>query len=1085
MAKVFWTPNPADEGSAPSDITYEDAWGITESVTVNEDPDNELALVVDHGPQTAARRAVRISEIAGLDVDEENDIELYVKYRIRGAGNDIYILTRILNDIADPTNEEHAVFFRKQRGSGGVRTLSYYNDSSATTLDSENDADTANIVRHAVLRVVGTSAQARSWKDGDPDPGSFQLSGSQSVVNSYGGIGFGRFTGSAFEESYIYAIGVATEGETAPQTETDVTAPSLTSASATATGATTATGSVNTNEANGVIDSILSTSATKPTGIQVQAGQDHTGSAAAAADLDNAVTATGAQSFAYSGLPPETTLYQHSVHEDASGNVSLVETSAGFTTGSVGVTPVSFTGDVDDYAFKQGVTITPIDIASLASGTETPLAYNIQSGALPAGFDLDEVTGEITGAATESGAFSIVVRVTDDAGNTDDTNEFGIFIGEVISGFERSSVNAALSTVGIDIDDLLLFTLSARLTDTGTGLDRWLEPVARIAGVDGQRPRIEIVPYETVGGGDGENHQTWFNSQRGHFSYDGETWQPFDGTGISGDRLTFLHDTAFTQDEVWIARSWPISVTQVGEWIESLATAYPTLVSPTASAAAFTPSATTSYPAQTYIAEEIPGGDDELGRTIPTTPFYAFEITDGAPPQTGQITAGIHAGEDVGEVVLREFVEWLLSSDAEAQAVRARFKIIVYPMMNPFGRWAGEWRGQPGSTTDTNRDIVASPEYDSSIAYKTISAADESQTPAWAFDFHASPSGESQQLGKRTQVPPSVDFYDYAVARYGAGDWGVYLNESADPPHADGSVNTYNRDRGVPFTMVVETCDRPGPVSPTNRAPYAAAMGGALYEMVQDGSFGARIDSAAQQIAVTAHPAEVLTGTALQAALAAIEHTPYPATVDLGTAIGANVTAISLTTHPADASLGETISAAVHSITVTTHPAQVSTGAGISAAVQQIVLAPNQATVAQGTSIEAALAQIAVTPHAATIQTGAGITAQAQQIALQAFQAGVELGITIEGSLHQISVAALAATVGLGDQVDAFAAAIELTPHGASITLSNDLQVDSAQIQLAAFRATVTAGVQPLTVPGLEFTLPISRLHFTFTDEDR
>ena len=60
----------------------------------------------------------------------------------------------------------------------------------------------------------------------------------------------------------------------------DSTAPTLTSASVTAVGTTTGTGNVTTNEGNGTLYSIISTSATAPSATQIQAGQNHTGAAA-------------------------------------------------------------------------------------------------------------------------------------------------------------------------------------------------------------------------------------------------------------------------------------------------------------------------------------------------------------------------------------------------------------------------------------------------------------------------------------------------------------------------------------------------------------------------------------------------------------------------------------------------------------------------------------------------------------------------------------------------------------------------------------------------------------------------------------
>src|SRR5690606_1491391 len=118
-------------------------------------------------------------------------------------------------------------------------------------------------------------------------------------------------------------------------------------------------------------------------------------------------------------------------------------------------------------------------------------------------------------------------------------------------------------------------------------------------------------------------------NQRGHYSYDGDNWIPFDLLWRV-DRLRWQNSTPFTQDEVWIARSWPFSVTQCGNWIESLLAAHPTKIKPTESAAALTPSSTTSFPAQDFIAAELASKVDELGNPVPATPLYAFEINDQA-----------------------------------------------------------------------------------------------------------------------------------------------------------------------------------------------------------------------------------------------------------------------------------------------------------------------------------------------------------------------------------------------------------------------------------------------------------------------
>lgn len=110
----------------------------------------------------------------------------------------------------------------------------------------------------------------------------------------------------------------------------DTTAPTLSSATGTATGETTASGSVSTNEANGTLYRITTSSSTALVA-DVKAG------------ASQAVTAAGVQTFNATGLPPGTTLYHHLVHTDEAGNDSLVATSNAFTTTAPDVTAPTLT----------------------------------------------------------------------------------------------------------------------------------------------------------------------------------------------------------------------------------------------------------------------------------------------------------------------------------------------------------------------------------------------------------------------------------------------------------------------------------------------------------------------------------------------------------------------------------------------------------------------------------------------------------------------------------------------------------------------------------------------------------------------
>jgi hypothetical protein len=112
---------------------------------------------------------------------------------------------------------------------------------------------------------------------------------------------------------------------------TDLTAPILTSPTASGVGTSGYIGSVTTNEANGTLYHVLTTSATPPSAAQVVLGQNHTG-AAAVAFGSQSITTTGVKNIGGSGLTASTTYYTYYVHKDGANNNSLVSSAASFTT---------------------------------------------------------------------------------------------------------------------------------------------------------------------------------------------------------------------------------------------------------------------------------------------------------------------------------------------------------------------------------------------------------------------------------------------------------------------------------------------------------------------------------------------------------------------------------------------------------------------------------------------------------------------------------------------------------------------------------------------------------------------------------
>ena len=106
---------------------------------------------------------------------------------------------------------------------------------------------------------------------------------------------------------------------------------------------------------------------------------------------------------------------------DASNTFALVDSGASST-------PVAFSSSVSNQTGTEGTAFS-LDLSTYFSGTETPFAYSVQSGTLPAGLSLNASTGVISGTPTTAGVSSgIVIRVTDAESNTADTNAFSITI---------------------------------------------------------------------------------------------------------------------------------------------------------------------------------------------------------------------------------------------------------------------------------------------------------------------------------------------------------------------------------------------------------------------------------------------------------------------------------------------------------------------------------------------------------------------------------------------------------------------------------------------------------------------------------
>jgi hypothetical protein len=112
---------------------------------------------------------------------------------------------------------------------------------------------------------------------------------------------------------------------------TDSLTSTLTNPTGTSTGETTADGTVDTDQAEGTLYFVVTTSSTSPSQTQVKNGEDDTGSVATTSG-SQAVSATGTQTVSATGLTADTTYYFHFMHENTDNLQSDVATSGSFTT---------------------------------------------------------------------------------------------------------------------------------------------------------------------------------------------------------------------------------------------------------------------------------------------------------------------------------------------------------------------------------------------------------------------------------------------------------------------------------------------------------------------------------------------------------------------------------------------------------------------------------------------------------------------------------------------------------------------------------------------------------------------------------
>jgi hypothetical protein len=204
----------------------------------------------------------------------------------------------------------------------------------------------------------------------------------------------------------------------------DVTAPILSSPTATQTGQTTADGTVTTDEGNGTLYYLVSTNATENLAT-VKAG------------LSQAVSATGSQSVSVTGLTAATSYYLHYAHTDAAANDSNVVSSAQFTTASaVSSVVLSFTG---------------VNVVAVRNQIASVSGFNLDSALTVNTDNAVDLAGASTITATLGGQSLTGITVVDSDTFTADAITGGLQIGaehDLILTVDGLASNAYAVTLG-------------------------------------------------------------------------------------------------------------------------------------------------------------------------------------------------------------------------------------------------------------------------------------------------------------------------------------------------------------------------------------------------------------------------------------------------------------------------------------------------------------------------------------------------------------------------------------------------------------------------------------------------------------
>ena len=246
-------------------------------------------------------------------------------------------------------------------------------------------------------------------------------------------------------------------------------------------------------------------------------------------------------------------------------------------------------------------------------------------------------------------------------------------------------------------------------------------------------------------------------------SRDGKHWTRADEADVSfsedGNTLTIRIDG--DAPSIWVAGQEIIEGDFYVQWINDLAT-------------------------QDHVRTEL------LGRSVLGRPLHVARTADR--PEVIFLIGRQHPPEVSGALAMRSFVDTVLGDSPLAREFRARYTVIVIPLINPDGVALGHWRHNVNGI-DLNRDWGPFTQPETQGAERLINALEDTGIrPALMLDFHSTRASLFYtQLAEETSWP--IDFATVWFERFRARRPDFQFKHDARPRSGQPNTKNYFFDR--------------------------------------------------------------------------------------------------------------------------------------------------------------------------------------------------------------------------------------------------------------------------------------------------